>query len=262
MSLEFHVSFNSEEGRAFRAWWFHSSWYEGHGKLKHIGLLSKCPNPAFSKTLQTIGWGVERPKSYTFLRTQPCFEKTLRAWDVIYRVSGRSQNSKAPFVSRHMFNWGAFCHAHRKRSMRRAHSGAQTDVWALGASLSLSLSCTKLWVCSRNCTAFPCIGKTLQGPWIERGPLNSRRLNCAGSIDFPGKKQQVHQDQPGLRCLMLLPLGIYLSVCVMLRFWPTPSLVPDSKAHTWPSTVQLFFYSKDLICLVSVLSCRFLLSCA
>ena len=157
-----------------------------------------------------------------------------------------------------MFNWGAFCRAHRKRSMRRAHSGAQTDVWALGASLSLSLSCTKLWVCSRNCTAFPCIGKTLQGPWIERGPLNSRRLNCAGSIDFPGKKQQVHQDQPGLRCLMLLPLGIYLSVCVMLRFWPTPSLVPDSKARTWPSTVQLFFYSKDLICLVSVLSCRFL----
>ena len=185
-------------------------------------------------------------------------KKTLRAGDVICRVSGRSQNSKAPFVSRHMFNWGAFCRAHRKRSMRRAHSGAQTDVWALGASLSLSLSCTKLWVCSRNCTAFPCIGKTLQGPWIERGPLNSRRLNCAGSIDFPGKKQQVHQDQPGLRCLMLLPLGIYLSVCVMLRFWPTPSLVPDSKAHTWPSTVQLFFYSKDLIFLVSVLSCRFL----
>ena len=39
---------------------------------------------------------------------------------------------KKTFSSRHIF------HVHRKRCMRRAHLGAQTDVYALGASPSLS----------------------------------------------------------------------------------------------------------------------------
>ena len=35
--------------------------------------------------------------------------------------------------------------------------------------------------------SFPVKRRALQGLWIERGPPNSKRQNCAGGIDFPGK---------------------------------------------------------------------------
>ena len=62
--------------------------------------------------------------------------------------------------------------------------------------------------------SFPVKIKALQGLWIERGPPNSKRQNCAGGIDFPGKTAGTLVPARQ-RLLILLALRMCLLFCVM-----------------------------------------------